>query len=595
MARPTTGSERPEQQIYFPARQQGMSPDTIVLQAADWAGTVALKSGRSVTVRGPNSQQPGTVNFNHLIAVISVASNASLSFENMMLLGFASKHSVASASAPPYCVTWQGPWPSILFAPDAHYSVTNVTGQPLSDNCTAVVQHASQSSSGVEVVNNVTVLLRGGPATTPQAVYAYGTQDQVGTMLFSFRSSISICTPDALADAGAAPTPGPRVWPLIVGVTSASLELATANRMLASRGSAVSTPPGSGSQSSKLPPELWRLRWLGPLHDEQVEVGPLLGRGSFGRVYKGRWTSSLVAIKIVDHLAVNEGADKAAAEEQRVAREALLSASLSHPNVIATYKICSVRAGDSSSSSREGVEAGHRPTGPFPPPEDIERARMNALLETWLVQEFADRGSLADAIAAGRFRRRLDGSLDVVAMLKCLNDVAAGMAYLHSAHIVHGDLKIANVLLRSQTTDSRGYICKICDFGLSRILDPDKNSHVSATSHGTASWMPPEVLDKGILTRAADLYSFALIIWSLVAGEEPWKGMSLGVIYCAVCKEGARPPVPAEFPLVLLPLMQECWASDPAARPTFLHVQQRLQTALRAAIRASQMQKAVSS
>lgn len=31
-----------------------------------------------------------------------------------------------------------------------------------------------------------------------------------------------------------------------------------------------------------------RLRRLGPLDEEQVEVGPLLGRGSFGRVYKGK-------------------------------------------------------------------------------------------------------------------------------------------------------------------------------------------------------------------------------------------------------------------------------------------------------------------
>ena len=42
------------------------------------------------------------------------------------------------------------------------------------------------------------------------------------------------------------------------------------------------------------------------------------------------------------------------------------------------------------------------------------------------MQEYADKGSLADAIAAGRFRRKLDGSVDVVAILKCLNDVAAG-------------------------------------------------------------------------------------------------------------------------------------------------------------------------
>ena len=87
-----------------------------------------------------------------------------------------------------------------------------------------------------------------------------------------------------------------------------------------------------------------------------------------------------MAIKVVDHLAHNDGADKAAAEEQRVAREALLSASLSHPNVIATYKICTVRAGDSNSTSRDAVEPGHRPTQPYPPAEDAECAMPPALL-----------------------------------------------------------------------------------------------------------------------------------------------------------------------------------------------------------------------
>ena len=37
-----------------------------------------------------------------------------------VFLGFASRHSVTSANAPAYYTTWQGPWPSILFAPDAH-------------------------------------------------------------------------------------------------------------------------------------------------------------------------------------------------------------------------------------------------------------------------------------------------------------------------------------------------------------------------------------------------------------------------------------------------------------------------------------------
>jgi len=49
-----------------------------------------------------------------------------------------------------------------------------------------------------------------------------------------------------------------------------------------------------------------------------------------------------------------------------------------------------------------------------------------------------------------------------------LMDIASGMAYLHSVGILHGDLKSANVLLKSTATDLRGYSCKIADFGCGR-------------------------------------------------------------------------------------------------------------------------------
>ena len=46
--------------------------------------------------------------------------------------------------------------------------------------------------------------------------------------------------------------------------------------------------------------------------------------------------------------------------------------------------------------------------------------------------------------------------------MRSLLDVATGMQYLHGLGIVHGDLKSANVLLKSTNTDYRGFICK-CD------------------------------------------------------------------------------------------------------------------------------------
>ena len=45
-------------------------------------------------------------------------------------------------------------------------------------------------------------------------------------------------------------------------------------------------------------------------------------------------------------------------------------------------------------------------------------------------------------------------------VFKSLQDIATGMQYLHGLGIVHGDLKAANVLLKSTNTDARGFICK---------------------------------------------------------------------------------------------------------------------------------------
>eukprot|EP00882_Tetradesmus_deserticola_P034597 GHRQ01039748.1.p1 GENE.GHRQ01039748.1~~GHRQ01039748.1.p1 ORF type:complete len:159 (-),score=53.10 GHRQ01039748.1:16-492(-) len=57
-----------------------------------------------------------------------------------------------------------------------------------------------------------------------------------------------------------------------------------------------------------------------------------------------------------------------------------------------------------------------------------------------------------------------------VRLLRRAADVAAGVSYLHSRNVCHGDLKCENVLLRSEPADPDGCSAKVADFGLSRAL-----------------------------------------------------------------------------------------------------------------------------
>jgi serine/threonine protein kinase len=49
---------------------------------------------------------------------------------------------------------------------------------------------------------------------------------------------------------------------------------------------------------------------------------------------------------------------------------------------------------------------------------------------------------------------------------------------------MHCDLKPANVVLKSTAANRRGYTCKLCDFGMSRLLDLERVSHVSTERFG---------------------------------------------------------------------------------------------------------------
>ena len=107
--------------------------------------------------------------------------------------------------------------------------------------------------------------------------------------------------------------------------------------------------------------------------------------------------------------------------------------------------------------------------------------------------------------------RGIDEYFHLPSKVNILRDVAAGMLYLHSVQIMHGNLSANTVLLNVSESD---LIAKVTGFNFSRPLNPDTVCHITAT-RSRSDIMPPEVKDckePVDLTKAVDVYSFGCLI-----------------------------------------------------------------------------------
>ena len=164
--------------------------------------------------------------------------------------------------------------------------------------------------------------------------------------------------------------------------------------------------------------------------------------------------------------------------------------------------------------------------------------------------------------------------------------IARGLAYMHSRGVAHNDLKAANVLL-----DERGNPM-LADFGLIKSIRaalPGTFAAMMAARGvgpqgvgllGSLEWTAPENFfeennpDYG--QPPADVYSLGMVGFELVARAPPWRGLNSGQVLEAV-RAGRRPQLPAGLDARLKGIIEDCWKQAPAARPSAVDVQMRLQ------------------
>ncbi|RLN81317.1 hypothetical protein BBO99_00003825 [Phytophthora kernoviae] len=163
------------------------------------------------------------------------------------------------------------------------------------------------------------------------------------------------------------------------------------------------------------------------------------------------------------------------------------------------------------------------------------------------------------------------GPLEESVFMKVISQIVSGMGFLHSRNVVHRDLKPANVLI-SETDD-----VNICDFGLSRLIEPDATTMTAEV--GTPSYMAPEMATMGGIqcSTKGDVYSFGILLYSTWSRSKPYgdQGMNPFQLMTAVVN-GLRPVIPISCPPALARLMRACWHQDSDVRPSFPEISQIL-------------------
>ncbi|KAF9234044.1 kinase-like domain-containing protein [Melanogaster broomeanus] len=153
-------------------------------------------------------------------------------------------------------------------------------------------------------------------------------------------------------------------------------------------------------------------------------------------------------------------------------------------------------------------------------------------------------------ISGGSLHTYLAGSPDLTesARFRLIEGVVAGLKYLHSFPIVHGDLSSGNVLV-----DGNGRAC-LSDFGLCSILGGlhGGSSFVRSTCRpGAIRWAAPELVlnpDTVQPSTASDVFSFGCIMLQILSGQVPWGKVHENAIVVALDK-GRNPPRPDNRPI----------------------------------------------
>ncbi|XP_075768419.1 receptor-interacting serine/threonine-protein kinase 3 isoform X1 [Pelodiscus sinensis] len=192
-----------------------------------------------------------------------------------------------------------------------------------------------------------------------------------------------------------------------------------------------------------------------------------------------------------------------------------------------------------------------------------------------IVMEYMECGSLASLLERVR-------PVPWALRFRLLHQVALGMNYLHGLRppLLHLDLKPSNVLLNPELD------VRLADFGLSKFKRGTTKQRAEQSEEdddygGTLEYMPPEsfVSLNYRPTPATDVYSYAILTWSVLTGEQPYPHLNPKIMSSLLhlhVPRGQRPELESlkevtgvEGLETMKELMERCWDNESQQRPSF--------------------------
>ncbi|TNV87232.1 hypothetical protein FGO68_gene13625 [Halteria grandinella] len=207
----------------------------------------------------------------------------------------------------------------------------------------------------------------------------------------------------------------------------------------------------------------------------------LLGKGSFGKVYKGRnkATNELVAIKNISRAALSTAEQTFIMVEMELLR--ILSED-SHPGIVRVFDIYD---------------------------DDPQLVTI--------VMECIEGGSLQSWILSPEVESQQGQQFEKTAK-RVFRKMVEALEYLHAHGIVHRDIKLENVILQKDPK-TKEIQPKLIDFGLSQVLMQNQKSNQTV---GSIAFLSPEIVGKKYHNQATDIWSMGVVLYVMLTGRIPF-------------------------------------------------------------------------